>query len=104
VICPEGDCTSTENSPLPLRSGAFRLALHSEPEPLIVPITVADFDKRLARTTLTAVVHQPFRLSDQLPASPGEADLFRWMGEFQGTFARYVAEARDLAAHVAPAV
>ena len=28
VICPEGDCTSTENSPLPLRSGAFRLALY----------------------------------------------------------------------------
>ncbi len=104
VICPEGDCTSTESSPLPLRSGAFRLALYSKPEPLIVPITVADFDKRLARTTLTAVVHQPFRLSEQLPGSPGDADLFAWMDQFQETFARYVAETRDLAAHVVPAV
>ena len=97
VICPEGDCTFTESSPLPLRSGVFRLARYADPEPLIVPITVANFDKRLARTTLTAVVHEPFRLSAQLDPSAGDTELFAWMTEFQETFSRYVAEARELA-------
>ena len=54
MICPEGTCTVTERSPLPLKAGAFRLATFVEPEPLIVPVVVANFDRKLTRTTLVA--------------------------------------------------
>jgi CRP-like cAMP-binding protein len=71
VICPEGACTSTERSPLRFRPGAFRLAAHVRPEPLLVPVAVANFDKKLTATTTAAVVHRPFRLSE-LVADPGD--------------------------------
>jgi CRP-like cAMP-binding protein/1-acyl-sn-glycerol-3-phosphate acyltransferase len=71
VICPEGAWTSTERSPLRFRPGAFRLAAHVRPEPLLVPVAVANFDKKLTTTTTAAVVHRPFRLSDHL-ADPGD--------------------------------
>ena len=54
MICPEGTCTVTERSPLPLKAGAFRLATFVEPEPLIVPVVVANFDRKITRTTLIA--------------------------------------------------
>jgi CRP-like cAMP-binding protein len=71
VICPEGASTFTERSPLRFRPGAFRLAAHVRPEPLLVPVAVANFDKKLTATTTAAVVHEPFRLSDFV-ADPGD--------------------------------
>jgi CRP-like cAMP-binding protein len=71
VICPEGASTFTDRSPLRFRPGAFRLAAHLHPEPLLVPVAVANFDKKLTTTTVTAVVHEPFRLSDFV-ADPGD--------------------------------
>jgi CRP-like cAMP-binding protein/1-acyl-sn-glycerol-3-phosphate acyltransferase len=71
VICPEGASTFTERSPLRFRPGAFRLAAHVPPEPLLVPVAVANFDKKLTATTTAAVVHEPFRLSDFV-ADPGD--------------------------------
>lgn len=97
VICPEGNCTHTEDSPLPFKAGAFRLAAYTRPEPLIVPISVANFDKRLSRTTLAAVVHEPFLLSDHVPPDAPDQDLFAWVNEFQRTFAGYVTETIALA-------
>lgn len=98
VICPEGDCTTTEESPLPFRCGAFRLGALTQPEPLIVPISVANFDKRLTSHTLAAVVHPPFRMSEHLPAGFSDADLFAWTDGFQTTFADWVEQTRELAA------
>jgi 1-acyl-sn-glycerol-3-phosphate acyltransferase len=71
VICPEGASTFTERSPLRFRPGAFRLAAHVHPEPLLVPVAVANFDKKLTATTIAAVVHEPFRLS-AFVADPGD--------------------------------
>jgi CRP-like cAMP-binding protein/1-acyl-sn-glycerol-3-phosphate acyltransferase len=71
VICPEGASTFTERSPLRFRPGAFQLAAHVPPEPLLVPVAVANFDKKLTATTTAAVVHEPFRLSDFV-ADPGD--------------------------------
>lgn len=98
VICPEGDCTTTEESPLPFRCGAFRLAALTQPEPLIVPISVANFDKRLTSHTLAAVVHPPFRMSEHLSRGFSDADLFAWTDNFQQTFAGWVEQTRELAA------
>jgi 1-acyl-sn-glycerol-3-phosphate acyltransferase len=98
VICPEGAWTSTERSPLRLRPGAFRLAAHVRPEPLLVPVAVANFDKKLTTTTTTAVVHEPFRLSDYLPDPDDDRALLDFINHRVGPwFREWVREAAALA-------
>ncbi|MCB0917476.1 MAG: cyclic nucleotide-binding domain-containing protein [Actinobacteria bacterium] len=101
VIAPEGEVTSTEESPLALKVGAFRLARFARPEPYIVPVTVANFDKQLTRAPLAAVIHEPFRMSEFVdPHAPDEA-MYEWLSHYQSTFAQYVDDARRLAADLA---
>ncbi|WP_455222702.1 cyclic nucleotide-binding domain-containing protein [Kaarinaea lacus] len=64
IICPEGTSKWSADSPGEFKSGAFRLAAMRDPETLIVPVVVANFDKRLSETVLAAEVKQPFRISD----------------------------------------
>jgi CRP-like cAMP-binding protein len=98
VICPEGTSTSTEESPLRFRPGAFDLAAHVEPEPLLVPIAVANFDKKITRVTTCAVVHEPFRLSERLGNPNDEGELRDFIdGEFHRSFVGWVREAVELA-------
>jgi CRP-like cAMP-binding protein/1-acyl-sn-glycerol-3-phosphate acyltransferase len=99
VICPEGTSTSTEESPLRFRPGAFRLAAHVRPEPLLVPVAVANFDQQLTRTTTAAVIHQPFRLSDFVADPADEPALLAFINHRVGPwFHGWVREAVALAA------
>lgn len=98
VICPEGTSTETDCSPLPFKAGAFRLAAGTSPEPLIVPIAVANFDKKITRATTVAVVQRPFRLSDVLD-DPNDGDaLHSWLNEdLHPRFREWVRQAAALA-------
>ncbi len=99
VICPEGTSTETENSPLPFKTGAFQLAANLRPEPLIVPIAVANFDKKLTRTRTAAVVHEPIRLSEHLGENIGKEALRSFVNDYvYKRFQEYVREAARLAA------
>ncbi|QDU61717.1 Cyclic nucleotide-binding domain protein [Planctomycetes bacterium Pan216] len=98
VICPEGGNASTEDSPKPFRAGAFRLAAMVRPEPLIVPVAVANFDAKLTRTRLAAVVKRPFRLSEILANPNDNASLYAFVNGYRERFRGYVQEARSLAA------
>jgi CRP-like cAMP-binding protein len=97
LIAPEGRCSFTEASPGPFRAGAFRLARAVKPEPLIVPIAVANFDKRLTRTTTAAIVCPPFRLSEQLAHADDEQALFEYLAVLRDRFKNYVQQAIELA-------
>ena len=97
LIAPEGCCSSTEASPGPFKAGAFRLAAAVKPEPLIVPIAVANFDKRLTRTTTAAIVFPPFRLSEQLTQPKDKEALFEFINRLQDRFKNYVQQAIELA-------
>lgn len=97
LIAPEGRCSYTEDSPGPFKAGAFRLATEVEPEPLIVPIAVANFDKRLTRTTTAAIIYPPFRLSDQLGSVADKAALFAFINRLQEEYRGYVQRAIELA-------
>jgi CRP-like cAMP-binding protein len=98
VICPEGDCTITEFSPMPFRTGAFRLAATVKPEPLIVPIALANFDKKVTRTRVAAVIREPVRLSEHM-SDPNDKEAMRGFVEaYRERFAGYVREAVELAA------
>ena len=97
LIAPEGRCRYTEESPGPFKAGAFRLAAAVAPEPLIVPIAVANFDKRLTRTTTAAIVYPPFRLSDRLGSATDKATLFAFIDRLQEDYRGYVRQAIELA-------
>lgn len=97
LIAPEGRCNSTEASPGTFRPGAFRLAASVDPEPLIVPIAVANFDKRLTETTTAAIVFPPFRLSQRL-SDPGDKQaLLNFANQLQQEYQDYVRQAIALA-------
>lgn len=97
LIAPEGRCSSTEDSPGTFRPGAFRLAAAADPEPLIVPIAVANFDKRLTRTTTAAIVFPPFRLSDRVADRKDEKSLLDFVNRLQEDYRDYVQQAISLA-------
>ncbi len=102
VIAPEGQCSYTEDSPGPFRTGAFRLAASVRPEPLIVPIAVANFDKKITQTTTAAVIFPPFRLSEVLPDPSDKQALDAFVEQFQERFSGFVKQAIALAATRAP--
>lgn len=98
VICPEGTSAATENSPLPFKAGAFSLASYVRPEPLIIPIAVANFDKKLTRTRTVAVVHEPIRLSEHLGHAFERSALHDFVNnDVYTSFQGYVREAVEMA-------
>jgi len=97
VICPEGISTETDFSPMPFKAGAFRLAAYVRPEPLLVPIAVANFDKEITRTKTVAVVHEPIRLSEHLGEAFDDRSLYEFInGYVHERFHGYVREAVQL--------
>lgn len=97
LIAPEGRCSNTEASPGQFKAGAFRLAAAVDPEPLIVPIAVANFDKRLTRTTTAAIVYPAFRLSEEVARTADDAALVEFVNRLQVKYRHYVEAAIELA-------
>ena len=83
---------------MPFKTGAFHLAANVRPEPLIVPIAVANFYKKITRARTVAVVHEPFRLSDHLGENIDAASLRHFVREtVYGRYRDWVREAVELA-------
>lgn len=97
LIAPEGRCHSTESSPGTFRPGAFRLAAFADPEPLIVPIAVANFDKQLTQTTTAAIVFPPFKLSEFVDDPKDKEALLGFVNQLQDDYRGYVRQAIELA-------
>jgi hypothetical protein len=101
VIAPEGanDSSSnwTETSPGPFRPGAFVLAMRMTPEPWIVPVALANFDRSVKNCVFAAVVKPPFRMSDHIRDPNDRAAVDRFLEDYRATFRGYVAEAQALA-------
>lgn len=97
LIAPEGRCSYTEDSPGEFRAGAFRLAAAVQPEPLIVPVAVANFDKRPTQTTTAAIVYPPFRLSDRVSPDGGREALYEFLQQLRLEYQTYVQQAISLA-------
>ena len=80
------------------RPGAFELTSHVSPEPLIVPIAVANFDKKITRTITAAVLNPPFLLSSYVDPAEHQALLEFINHEFTPRFRTWVREAVHVAA------
>ncbi len=101
VVAPEGtnDTSSnwTETSPGPFKPGAFVLAMRMDPEPWVVPIALANFDKSVKNCVFAAVVKPPFRMSDHIK-DPNDRDaVSRFLEDYRAVFRSYVEEAQALA-------
>ncbi len=99
VICPEGGSTTTHASPMAFRAGAFRIAREADPEPLLLPIAVANFDKQIARTRLAAKIFPPIRVSDSVPPSAPDEELYKFINGLRMQYRGFVREAVQLAEH-----
>lgn len=102
VISPEGTSRKTEESPGPFRPGAFLLAASARPESLIVPVAVANFDRRTNHSVFSLVVKKPFRISERV-ADPerNREKLFEFLREYEDEYRGYVREAAELARRAA---
>ncbi|MGB2235588.1 MAG: GDSL-type esterase/lipase family protein [Candidatus Puniceispirillum sp.] len=101
AIAPEGTSETPDNftptSPGPLKAGAFLLAARLKPDPMIVPIALANFDCPVAETTYAAVIKPAFRIIDFVPDTNDFEALNAFLQDYRETFRGYVAEARALA-------
>ena len=103
ILSPEGTSYWTEDSPGPFKPGAFRLAASVQPEPWIVPIAVANFDRRIHSTVCAAIIKPPFKASQVLPDPDDRERLKRFLTRVREAFAYYVEDARRLARTGRPA-
>ena len=101
VIAPEGTNDTrdnlTETSPGPFHPGAFVMAMRLDPEPVIVPIALANFDKSIRDSVFAAVVKPPIRVSDYVSDLSNPAELDGFLADYRKDFRRYVEEAEALA-------
>ncbi|AWV98183.1 cyclic nucleotide-binding domain-containing protein [Arcticibacterium luteifluviistationis] len=97
MISPEGTSRITTQSPGALKPGAFKLALEISPEPFIVPISVANFDKRLSHNVLSAYIHKPMRMSDFIKDKDNRKELSTFLINLEAQYKDYVKQAIDLA-------
>lgn len=97
ILCPEGTSYASEDSPGEFKPGAFLMAARAPSEPLIVPVAIANFDKRLDTNALGVVVKEPFRISDKVDVTQ-KAQLSEFLRDYREEYKTYVDEAINLAA------
>ncbi|XOV93724.1 MAG: cyclic nucleotide-binding domain-containing protein [Bacteroidota bacterium] len=96
IISPEGTSYPTDSSPGAFKSGAFRLALSMEREPLIVPISIANFDKRIRNNIFSFIIHKPFKVSEFVKDPNDKKSMKHFLEDYQVRYRKYVEEAIEL--------
>ena len=92
IISPEGTSYSTQESPGPFKQGAFQLATLVNPEPMIIPIVIANFDRFISDHVLFCRILEPFKISEKM--KKGEA-LKEFVDQYQNSFSEEVERARN---------
>jgi 1-acyl-sn-glycerol-3-phosphate acyltransferase len=90
IISPEGNSYGTEESPGSFKPGAFQLALSIKKEPLIVPIALANFDRRIRNNCFSCVILPPFKASDYIRDPTDKDEMKKFLREYQQTYRTYV--------------
>ncbi|MEL0637044.1 cyclic nucleotide-binding domain-containing protein [Marinomonas sp. TI.3.20] len=100
MISPEGTSYGTHQSPGAFLPHAFELAgsLEAE-EPWIVPIVVANFDRRADHNLYTVIIKPAFKLSERVDYKDKEA-LALFLIEYQEEYRGYVSEAVELSREI----
>ncbi|MBJ7539936.1 cyclic nucleotide-binding domain-containing protein [Marinomonas transparens] len=100
MISPEGNSFSTQQSPGAFLPHAFELAgSMGNEEPWIVPIAVANFDKRADHNIYTAIIKPAFKLSDRVDYRDKKA-FAQFLLDYQEEYKGYVNEALALSREI----
>ena len=97
IISPEGSSYATEQSPGFFKSGIFKVIQKMENEPLIVPIVMVNFDKRISTHKYSCEIKKPFRLSEKMK-SYRTKDIKEFLKEYRLEFKNNLQELYNLTA------
>ncbi len=92
IISPEGASFTSQQSPGTFKSGFFKVVQKLKEEPLIVPIVMANFDKRISEYKYACKVKKPFKLSEMMNAY-GKTDVKKFLRQYEN---EYRQEIKDL--------
>ena len=90
IVSPEGFSLKTEESPGIFKLGVFKLATIVKPEPKIVPIVMANFDKLLSKSLYKCEIMEPFKMSDHGIYGPNDSKLLSFIESFNAKYKRWV--------------
>ncbi len=90
IISPEGTSYPTELSPGKFKSGTFHMAMKMKREPLIVPVVLVNFDKRVKNNVFACKIGKPFRISEELEMSG--LDLRTYLDQYQQQYKEAVSQ------------
>ena len=90
IVSPEGFSLKTEESPGIFKLGVFKLATMVKPEPKIVPVVMANFDKLLSKSLYKCEIMKPFKMSDHGIYGPDDPKLLSFIESFNGKYKRWV--------------
>ena len=90
IVSPEGFSLKTEESPGIFKLGVFKLATIVKPEPKIVPVVMANFDKLLSKSLYKCEIMKPFKMSDHGIYGPNDPKLLSFIESFNDKYKRWV--------------
>lgn len=90
VFSPEGASYNTNESPGPFMKGIFKFASSYEQQPLLVPVVMANFDKRPSEAPFKCQIMPPFRMSDFGVTSPESDSLKSAVQTINDNFKKWV--------------
>ena len=90
IVSPEGFSLKTEESPGIFKLGVFKLATMVKPEPKIVPVVMANFDKLLSKCLYKCEIMKPFKMSDHGIYGPNDPKLLSFIEGFNDKYKRWV--------------
>ena len=94
MISPEGTSYPTEQSPGIFKSAIFKMALKMKTEPMIVPIVMVNFDKRIRNNKFACEIKTPFLLSNRIKKD-GCPDIKSFLTNYQIEYKNYIKELID---------
>ncbi|MGL1888351.1 MAG: cyclic nucleotide-binding domain-containing protein [Reichenbachiella sp.] len=89
IIGPEHTSYTTEQSPGLFESEVFERVLEMEREPLIVPVVMANFDRRIRKNKFAVEIKKPFLLSEKM-ANVGVDDVGVFLDQFRLQYKSYI--------------
>lgn len=92
VFSPEGYSHETGDSPGAFRYGIFKLAACMSPQPLIVPLVMANFDKLVSQDTYKCEIKQPFKMRDLGITDKNDAALPKVVAELNHQYKQWVSD------------
>ena len=90
VVSPEGFSRKTEESPGDFKIGVFKLATKLKPQPKIVPIVMANFDKLLSESTYKCEIMKPFKMSDYGIYEGDDPTLVKFVKDYNKQYKTWV--------------